>query len=361
MDTVLVTGACGFVGPYVVEELLKKGYHVRATDLPDADYRFVEHLDCDLAPADLLDRDQARAVMEGVDRVVHTAARMVFYLDRESYERANYRVTVNTCEAAALAGVKSFVHFSTADTYGPPIYSPADEDHPQRPNSLYGIMKTYGERAAFGFHRERGLPLSVLRPCAVYGPRCTYVTGLFLAVPSLLRELGIRKMLVPRKGFMGHFIHAEDCAGAAVFLMENEESAGKAYNISDDSPMCMGEIIELFLDSVGIEGMRVLPAPDMLVSTLARIGGLLPNVLYTVFNNILERMWDNVLNEHSLLPMIKPRFDSGFTSFGRGDYVFDNSRIKALGYQLRHPDLKTGWTQSARWYMENGWIPDYSR
>jgi dTDP-glucose 4,6-dehydratase len=211
-----------------VEELLKKGYQVRATDLPDADSRFVEGLDCELAPADLLDRDQARAVMEGVDRVIHTAARMVFYLDRESYERANYRVTVNTCEAAARAGVKSFVHFSTADTYGPPHPSPAREDHPQRPNSLYGIMKTYGERAAFGIHRGKGLPLSVLRPCVVYGPRCTYTTGLFLAVPAMLRELGIRKIPLPARGFIGHFIHAEDCAGAAVFLMEDQRSVGEA-------------------------------------------------------------------------------------------------------------------------------------
>jgi len=107
MDTVLVTGACGFVGPYVVEELLKKGYHVRATDLPDADYRFVERLDCDLAPADLLEREQARDVMEGVDRVVHTAARMVFYLDRESYERANYLMALQSWRPTAGWGTAS--------------------------------------------------------------------------------------------------------------------------------------------------------------------------------------------------------------------------------------------------------------
>jgi nucleoside-diphosphate-sugar epimerase len=359
MDTVLVTGACGFVGPYVIEELLRKGYKVRATDLPDADFRFVESLGCELAPADLLKREQARSVMESVDGVVHTAARMVFYLDRESYERANYHVTVNTCDAAVRAGVKSFVHFSSADVYGPPCYSPADEDHPQRPNSLYGIMKTYGERAAFGFHRERGLPLSVLRPCVVYGPRCTYTTGLFLAVPVLLRELGIRKMPLPRRGFVGHFIHAEDCAGAAVFLMENESSVGEAYNLSDDSPICLGEIIELFLDSVGIDGVRALPVPDLLVSTLARVGAVLPNAIYSIFNDFLERRWDTVLNKHGLLPMIKPRFDRGFTSFGRGDYAFENAKIKALGYELRYPDLRSGWGESVKWFMDNGWIPDY--
>jgi hypothetical protein len=101
--------------------------------------------------------------------------------------------------------------------------------------------------------------------------------------------------------------------------------------------------------------------PDQLVSVLARIGALLPNALYTAFNQFLERRWDTVLNRHGLLPMIKPRFDRGFTSFGRGDYAFDNAKIKALGYELRYPDFKTGWEQSARWFMENGWIPDYSK
>jgi hypothetical protein len=61
--------------------------------------------------------------------------------------------------------------------------------------------------------------------------------------------------------------------------------------------------------------------------------------------------------EHSLVPMLKPRFDPGFTAFGRGDYDFDNSKIKALGYELRHPVFKDGWNESVRWFEDHGWIP----
>jgi UDP-glucose 4-epimerase len=356
-NTVLVTGACGFIAPYIVEELARKGYSVRATDLPDADFCDVEGLPCDIATADLLRRDQAAAVMKGVDMVVHTAARMNYFLDRASYELANYHVTVNTCEAALAAGVKRFVHFSTCDTYGPPSYSPVDERHPQHPLNLYAITKLYGEQAALRFHRDKGLPVSVIRPTAVYGPRCVYIMGLFLALPVMLRELGVKFVPLPKQGFKGNMVHVEDIAGATVFVMEQEAAIGEAFNVSDDTTMPAGELIEVVLDSIGVASRRVLPFPDLLVSLASRLGSHLPRVFFTMLSDYLQRGWDRVVVEHALVPMLKPRFDPGFTAFGRGDYDFENAKLKALGYQLKHPDFKAGWNESVRWFEEQRWIP----
>ena len=356
-ETVLVTGACGFIAPYIIEELLAKGYSVRATDLPDADFSGVNPLACDIATADLLRKEQAASVMKGVDRVVHTAARMNYYLDRASYELANYHVTVNACEAALDAGVKRFVHFSTCDTYGPPQYSPVDEAHRQSPLNLYAITKLFGERAALRCHAEKGLPVSVIRPTAVYGPKCVYIMGLFLAVPIMLRELGVKVMPLPKEGFLGNMVHVEDIAGATVFVMEQDAAIGEAYNVSDDSSMPAGELIETILDSIGVRSVRVLPFPDLLVSLLSRLGSHLPAVLFAKVSDLLQRRWDSVVVKHDLVPMLKPRFDPGFTAFGRGNYDFDNSKLKALGYELRHPLFKEGWNASVRWYEDQGWIP----
>jgi nucleoside-diphosphate-sugar epimerase len=358
-DTVLVTGACGFIGPYIIEELLRKGYSVRATDLPGADYCDVEGLGCDVAHADLLRIDEAMAAMDGVDMVINTAARMNYYLTRPEYELANYHVTVTACEAALAAGVKRFVHFSTCDTYGPPERTPVDESHPQHPINLYSITKLLGEQAALRYHARRGLPVSVIRPTTVYGPRCVYVMGLFLAIPVMLRELGLRKVLLPRDGFLGNLVHAEDIAGATVFVMEKDEAIGEAYNVSDDSSMPAGELIEAVIAPLGMEARRVLPVSDTLVSLASRLGSHLPRAVFSRVNDLLQRRWDRVVFDHRLVPMIKPRFDPGFTSFGRGDYDFDNSKVKALGYELRHPDFRLGWEQTVRWYMDNEWIPRY--
>jgi nucleoside-diphosphate-sugar epimerase len=356
-DTVLVTGACGFIAPYIVEELLRKGYSVRATDLPDADFAGVEGLDCEIVKADLLKKDQASLVMQGVDSVVHTAARMNYFMDRTSFELANYQVTVNTCEAAANAGIKRFVHFSTCDTYGPPEYSPVDEAHPQHPLNLYAVTKLYGEKAAFRCARDTGLPVSVIRPTAVYGPKCVYVMGLFLAVPIMVRELGIKMLPLPKQGFLGNLVHVEDIAGATVFVMEQEGAVGEAYNVSDDSSMPAGQLIETILDSIGVRSKRILPFPTLLVSTLSRVGSHLPRFFFERLTDYLQGSWDKVVIDHGLVPMLKPRFDPGFTAFGRGNYDFNNAKLKALGYELKHPDFKTGWNDTVRWFEDNEWIP----
>jgi UDP-glucose 4-epimerase len=358
-ETVLVTGACGFIGPYIVEELLRKGYEVRVTDLPDADYCNIEGLGCDVATADLLRMDQALAAMDGVDMVIHTAARMNYYLSRPEFELANYHVTVTACEAALEAGVKRFVHFSTCDTYGPPMFSPVDENHPQRPVNLYSITKLLGEQAALRYHRTMGLPVSVIRPTTVYGPRCVYVMGLFLALPVMVKELGVKEVLVPRNGFLGNLVHAEDIAGATVHVMEKEEAIGEAYNVSDDSSMPAGELIEVILNSIGVGAKRVLPVSDSIVSAASMLGSHLPGFVFDKVNEFLQKRWDRVVFDHKLVPMLKPRFDPGFMSFGRGNYDFDNSKIKALGYELRHPVFRDGWNETVRWYMENEWIPTY--
>lgn len=358
-EKVLVTGTCGFIGPFIVEELLRKGYKVRATDLPGADFRNVEGLDCEIQTADLLRIDEANRVMKGVDMVVHTAARMNYYLDRQSFELANYHVTVNACEAALANGVRRFVHFSTCDTYGPPVYGPVDEKHQQRPINLYALTKLFGEQAAFRYHRNRGLPLSVIRPTTVYGPKCVYVMGLFLALPVMAKESGLKVVPLPRKGFLGNLVHIDDIAAATVFVMGKDEAIGEAYNVSDDSSMPAGELMEIILNSVGVEVRRVLPTSDRLVAVAARIASHLPRIFFEKATDLLQRAWDRVVVEHGLVPMLKPRFDPGFTAFGRGNYDFDNSKLKALGYELKHPVFKDGWRECVEWYMDNEWIPRY--
>lgn len=358
-DKVLVTGTCGFIGPYIVEELLRKGYDVRASDLPGSDYCNVEDLDCEIVPGDLLRLDEAMKIMNGVDMVIHTAARMNYYLSRREYELANYHVTVNTCKAALANDVKSFVHFSTCDTYGPPQYTPVDENHPQHPINLYSITKLFGEQAAFRFQQNHGLPVSVIRPTTVYGPRCIYVMGLFLAIPVMLKELGLRVVHLPREGFSGNLVHAQDIAGAAVYAMKKKEATGQAYNVSDDSVMPAGELMGTILNSVGIEARRVLPIPDKLVAIGARLASHLPRIFFTKVTELLQKAWDGVVIEHGLVPMLQPRFDPGFTAFGRGDYDFDNSKIKSLGYEFQHPSFREGWIETVRWFMEKGWIPTY--
>ena len=356
-DKVLVTGACGSIGPFVVEELIRNGYEVRATDLPEADYRKIKEFGCEVQPADLLDLDQALEVMQGVDVVIHTAARMNLFMTRPEYELANYQVTVTTCEAAATTGVRRFIHYSTGDVYGPPRYSPVDEGHHCNPVGPYGVTKTFGEQAAMRYYRDRGLPVSVIRPSAVYGPACAYVMGMFLALPVLVSKTGVKELIIPREGFKVNLVHVEDVAAASVFLIEKEEAIGEAYNVADDTTLAFGDLLEVLMNSVGVRCRKVLPLPGPLISLFMRAGSHLPRAFFTRASGFLTKRWDAVVCRYNLVPMLRPRIDPGITTFGRADYIFDNTKLKSLGYQLRFPDFKEGWRQSVRWYVENEWIP----
>lgn len=358
-ERVLVTGACGSIGPFVVDELVRGGYEVCATDLHGADFSRVEGSGCEVRPADLLDPGEALGVMRGADCVIHTAARMNFYMTRPEYMLANYHVTVNTCEAALAAGVRRFIHYSTGDVYGPPLYSPVDEAHPFNPVGLYGVTKTFGEQAAMRCHSEHGLPVSVIRPSAVYGPACAYVMGMLLGLPALISEAGVRELKIPREGFRANLVHVEDVAAASVFLLSQEEAAGEAYNVADDTVLCLGDLLELLMNSVGVRCRKVLPVSASLVSLFMRAGSHLPRSFFERVTGQLVKSWDRVVCRHKLVPAMQPRLDIGVTTFGRGDYVFDNSSLKALGYTFRHPDFKEGWKSSVRWYVENAWIPPF--
>jgi UDP-glucose 4-epimerase len=360
-EKVLVTGACGSIGPFVVRELQANGYDVVATDLPSADQRKVTGLDCEVRPADLLDLEQAREAMRGVDVVVHTAARMNLFMTRPEYELANYRVTVTTCEAAADTGVRRFIHYSTADAYGPPRYCPVDEGHPFNPVGLYGLTKTFGEQAAMRCHRDRGLPISVIRPSVVYGPSCAYVMGILLGLPVLIKEMGVEELPVPRSGFKANAVHVEDVAAASVFLIGKDDAIGEAYNVADDTTLDLADMLEVLLNSVGVRCRKVLPVPAPLVSMVVRAGAHLPRAFFTRCTGLLQRRWDSIVFSNDLVPLFQPRLDPGITTFGRADYIFDNSKLKALGYQLRYPDFEEGWRESVRWYMENDWIPEYEQ
>lgn len=358
-ETVLVTGACGSIGPFAVRELLEKGYDVRLTDLPGVDFRWAEGLGCEFRPADLLNPAQAQEAMKGVDVVVHTAARMNMYMTRPEYELANFRVTVNACEAAARQGVRRFIHYSTADAYGPPISNPVDETHPFHPVGLYGTTKAFGEQAAMRCYREKGLPISVIRPSMVYGPACAYVMGALLGLPAIIREAGVESLPIFKQGFRANLINVEDVAAASVFLIGKDEAIGEAYNVADDSVVPFTDVLELAFNSVGVRCNKVLPISPSAVAAVMRVGAHLPRAFFAACTTLVQRRWDAIVCKYGLRPLLTPRLDPGFTTFGRADYIFDNSKLKSLGYELRHPDVREGWKQSVRWYVENEWIPPY--
>ncbi len=359
-EKVLVTGACGFIGSHVVDELLAAGYEVRATDLPSADFSYMRSLGVETVPGDLIDPGDVEKMVRGVDHIIMVAAVFDHSKTRDFLERANVGSRRIMCQAALKAGPRTVVEFSSCDIYGSHPQQPIHEDFTPRPDNHYAVTKVLAEREALRFHRDHGLPVTVVRPTAVYGPRGIYTASLFVGIPCLLRDTGLKKLPFPTGGFVNNLVHVEDIARSAVFLLNRPEALGRAFNVADKTHIPFGDMVHMLLRAVGMRTVELpVKIPRLPMKLAARAGMALPDLFFRPLNNLLQRRWDYLVIKHRLEPAFRPRWDRPFFSYGVSDHTYDISAIESLGFELKHPDLRRGWERTIDWYVEHGWIPEF--
>lgn len=209
----LVTGAAGFIGSHVVEELVVRGTRVRAlvhyNSRDDLGWLSVlssetrQHIE--IVRGDIADAHQMRSVVAGVDAVFHLAALIGIpysYAAPSAYVDTNVRGTLNLLEAARSSGVERFVQTSTSEVYGSAQYIPINEDHPLHAQSPYAATKIAADQLALSYSRSFELPVVVVRPFNTYGPRqssraivATILTQLLAGGPVRLGNLETRRDL----------------------------------------------------------------------------------------------------------------------------------------------------------------------
>jgi UDP-glucose 4-epimerase len=173
----LVTGGAGFIGSAIVDLLISEGHDVAVVDnfatgkrenlFPDPSVRFYE--------MDIQDPNLASVfVRERPEVIFHQAAQMSVKVSTDDPlhdAQVNVVGLINTLQACATAGVRKIVFASSGATYGNPLQLPMDEEHPQRPESPYGITKMVGEHYLNYFALDHGVQYTALRYGNVYGPR----------------------------------------------------------------------------------------------------------------------------------------------------------------------------------------------
>ena len=167
---IVVTGGSGRIGTYVVRELVQAGHEVTNLDVTLA-----ERLECRGLRVDLTDTGQVYPALAGAEAVVHLGAwaNAGKVPDPRTYGD-NVTGTFNVFQAGADLGIRRIVSASSAQVYGfaqaPPVYVPADEDHPLRPVNCYALSKIAGEQAAAYFGAQRGLEILSFRFMGVRTP-----------------------------------------------------------------------------------------------------------------------------------------------------------------------------------------------
>jgi UDP-glucose 4-epimerase len=236
--TILVTGACGWLGSAIVEALLDRGDRVVAVDLavtPQMAARSAQNPRLVAAAVDLGEWHQVVRAFEAhrPDAVIHAAAIVGVVQAADIPLKAlhvNVAGAVNLFEAMRLAGVKRVVHISTEETYGD-FQSPViDEDHPQRPLSVYGLTKLAAEHYGRVYSRDHGLECINVRTCWVYGPHLPR-----LRMPRTFIEAALRgePYHQPDGGNLAvDQVYIADTVAGALLALDKPQHRFDAYNIA---------------------------------------------------------------------------------------------------------------------------------
>lgn len=251
IKNVLVTGADGFIGSHLVEELLKDGYHVRAFVLYNSfntwgwldsfDKETVDQID--VFPGDVRDPNAVRKAMEGMDAVLHLAALIAIpysYYAPDAYVDTNIKGTLNVLQAAKDADIARVLVTSTSEVYGTAQYVPIDEKHPYQGQSPYSATKIGADRLAESFYRSFNLPVSIVRPFNTFGPR----QSARAVIPTIITQLlsGKEEIKLGALEPTRDFNYVKDTARGFIEILKSDKTIGEEINIATQKEISIGEL-----------------------------------------------------------------------------------------------------------------------
>jgi nucleoside-diphosphate-sugar epimerase len=268
---VLITGASGFVGSHVADVLKSRGIAVRCLVRRTSRLDFIGPASPEIAYGDVTLPETLRPALEDVDGIVHCAG-----LTKARSAEDFFRVNQEGSRNLYLAGqnfrgrLLKIVHISSLAAMGPSLHGqPVTEESVPRPVSDYGRSKLAGQRIAESFMRE--LPVSILIPPAVYGPRdADFRTYFRLAARGI----------VPLPGRAQRFlslIYVKDLAEAAVLTLTLDKSAGKTYIVEDGCVQTWRSVADAIDHALGRTSRRVY-MPLLAVRTAGVLGDLFSRV-----------------------------------------------------------------------------------
>lgn len=262
-ERVLLTGASGFVGRHLLQDLLARGYRVRtagrgaASILPGIEHVTIGDLG---APIDW------RPLLDGVDHVVHSAglAHADGDIPEERYRAVNTEATLALARAAQSASVRRFVFLSSIRAQSGPISDRAlSEADPPSPTDAYGRSKLAAEQGL----ADVDLDWIALRPVLVYGPGVKANMAALVKLARLPLPLPLGGLSAKRS-----LLAIENLSEAAAFALTQACAARRSYIVADPEPLSVAQMLTAMRAGLG-RGPGLIPLPSSLLALAARLAG----------------------------------------------------------------------------------------
>lgn len=263
---ILITGADGFIGSHLVEELIKQGYKVKAfvyynsfntwgwlDSFPKAILNEIE-----IFQGDVRDPNGVREAMKDIEEVFHLAALIAIpfsYHSPDTYVDTNIKGTLNVLQAAKDLGTSRVLITSTSEVYGTAQYVPIDEKHPFQGQSPYSATKIGADKLAESFYRSFSMPITIVRPFNTYGPRQSARAVIPTIITQLLAgkeeiELG---SLTPTRDFN----YVKDTANGFIEIAKSDKTIGEEINIATQQEISIGHLAKELIRQINPEARIV--------------------------------------------------------------------------------------------------------
>lgn len=261
MRKILVTGADGFIGSHLTEELVRRGHDVRAfvyynsfnswgwLDQSAPDIR----KSLDVFAGDIRDPHGVRQAMKGCDVVLHLAALIAIpysYHSPDTYVDTNIKGTLNVVQAARDLGVAKVVHTSTSEVYGTARFVPITEEHPLQGQSPYSASKIGADQIAMSFYTSFDTPVAILRPFNTYGPR----QSARAIIPTVITQIasGVHNLKLGALHPTRDFNYIDDTVAGFIAAAKADEAVGQVINVGSNYEISIGETVRLIAGIMGV-------------------------------------------------------------------------------------------------------------
>lgn len=259
---ILVTGADGFIGSHLTEELIRRGYDVRAFVLYNSfnSWGWLDHSSkeirdsIDIFSGDIRDPHGVKQAMKGCDVILHLAALIAIpysYHSPDTYVDTNIKGTLNVLQAARELAVEKVIHTSTSEVYGTARFVPITEEHPLQGQSPYSATKIGADQIAMSFYNSFATPVSIVRPFNTYGPR----QSARAIIPTVITQIanGKRKIKLGALHPTRDFNFVKDIISGFIAAAESDKSIGEVINIGSNFEISIGDTVQLIAEIMGVE------------------------------------------------------------------------------------------------------------